>query len=157
MKTPYSHLCNLIPRMHPGVCAGSLTVPAAGIPTFEERMDDIRAVMDAAGSDRAVIYGLSEGVPLSILFAATYPERTQGLMLYGGSATYVTQSDYPWQKTLAEWQRVIAEHEATLSETWGTIESAAHGCATLRRRLSTTTRRSNGSQNSPGFQRAPVL
>ncbi len=96
----------------------------AGIPTLEERMDDIRAVMDAAGSDRAVIYGLSEGVPLSILFAATYPERTQGLMLYGGSATYVTQPDYPWQKTLAEWQRVIAEHEATLSETWGTIESA---------------------------------
>ncbi len=88
-------------------------------------MDDIRAVMDAAGSIARSLLRLSEGVPLSILFAATYPERTQGLMLYGGSATYVTQSDYPWQKTLAEWQRVIAEHaKATLSETWGTIESA---------------------------------
>jgi hypothetical protein len=67
-----------------------------GIPTLEERMDDIRAVMDACKSERAVIMGISEGVPLSILFAATYPDRTQSLILYGGSATYVQQDDYPW-------------------------------------------------------------
>ncbi len=52
-----------------------------GIPTFEERMDDIRAVMDAAGFDRAILAGFSEGVPMTILFAASYPTRTKGLFL----------------------------------------------------------------------------
>jgi pimeloyl-ACP methyl ester carboxylesterase len=97
---------------------------AAGIPTLEERMDDIRAVMDAAGSERAVLYGLSEGVPLSIQFAATYPERTRGLILYGGSATYVSQPDYPWQKSLEAWHQQIAKDEATLADEWGTMQSA---------------------------------
>lgn len=57
--------------------------PIAGAPSADERMDDIRAVMDAAGAARAVINGISEGGPMAILFAATYPERTQGLVLYG--------------------------------------------------------------------------
>jgi hypothetical protein len=52
------------------------------ISTLEERMDDIRAVMDACKSERAVVMGISEGVPLSILFAATYPDRTRSLILY---------------------------------------------------------------------------
>jgi pimeloyl-ACP methyl ester carboxylesterase len=97
---------------------------ASGIPSQEERMDDIRAVMDAAGSERAVLYGLSQGVPLSIMFAAVYPERTRGLILYGGSATYVKRPDYPWQKTLVEWQSLIAEEEVEFPKRWGTIDLA---------------------------------
>ena len=55
----------------------------AEIPTLEQRMDDVRAVMDAAGSERAALFGISEGGPMSVLFAATYPERTLALVLYG--------------------------------------------------------------------------
>ena len=54
-----------------------------GIPTLEQRMDDVRAVMDAAGSQRAALFGVSEGGSMSVLFAATYPERTAALVLYG--------------------------------------------------------------------------
>src|SRR5262250_3073226 len=60
------------------------------IPTIEERMDDVRAVMDAAGSARATLYGISEGGPMSIVFAATYPHRTSALILYGAYARSAT-------------------------------------------------------------------
>src|SRR5438477_1153453 len=56
---------------------------SAGIATLEERMDDVRAVMDAAGSERAALFGVSEGGPMSLLFAATYPQRVRALILYG--------------------------------------------------------------------------
>jgi len=62
-----------------------------GIATLEERMDDVRAVMDAAGSASAALYGVSEGGPMSVLFAATYPQRVRALILYGsilGSSAY---------------------------------------------------------------------
>ncbi|MGB0086275.1 MAG: alpha/beta fold hydrolase [Rhodomicrobiaceae bacterium] len=58
------------------------------LPSLEMRMDDVRAVMDAAGSGRAALLGASEGAPMSILFAATYPERTRALLLYGGYAHF---------------------------------------------------------------------
>src|SRR3989454_5116292 len=54
-----------------------------GLPTLEERMDDVRAVMDAVGSERAAIFAISEGGPLALLFTATYPTRTRALVLYG--------------------------------------------------------------------------
>src|SRR5262249_50793242 len=57
-----------------------------GIATLEERMDDVRAVMDAAGSERAALFGISEGGSMSLLFAATYPERVPALVLYGSYA-----------------------------------------------------------------------
>jgi class 3 adenylate cyclase len=60
----------------------------AGIPSLEQRMDDVRAVMDAAGSQRAALFGVSEGGSMSLLFAATYPERTRALVLYGAYAQY---------------------------------------------------------------------
>jgi pimeloyl-ACP methyl ester carboxylesterase len=94
------------------------------ISTLEERMDDIRAVMDACKSERAVIMGISEGVPLSTLFAATYPDRTQSLILYGGSATYVQQDDYPWKTSADQQRRELDASEQTLYETWGTAERA---------------------------------
>ena len=67
-----------------------------GIPTLEERMDDVRAVMDAAGSDSAYLMGVSEGAPMSLLFAATYPQRTRGLVLFGGMARSTWAPDYPF-------------------------------------------------------------
>jgi pimeloyl-ACP methyl ester carboxylesterase len=61
-----------------------------GIAHLEERMDDVRAVMDAAGSERAALFGMSEGGAMSMLFAATYPERTRALALYGAYAGHPT-------------------------------------------------------------------
>src|SRR5215468_5721176 len=58
----------------------------AGIANLEERMDDVRAVMDATGSERAALFGVSEGGPMSLLFAATYPHRAQAVVLYGSYA-----------------------------------------------------------------------
>jgi pimeloyl-ACP methyl ester carboxylesterase/DNA-binding CsgD family transcriptional regulator len=65
-------------------------VDARDLPGLETRMDDLRAVMDAAGSGRAVLMGGSEGVPLSLVFAANFPERTRALVLYGGYAHFHT-------------------------------------------------------------------
>jgi class 3 adenylate cyclase len=65
-----------------------------GVPTLEERSDDIRAVMDAAGSRRAALFGTSEGVPMSVVFAATWPERVSALVLYGGAARELWAPDY---------------------------------------------------------------
>src|SRR5205809_1948471 len=65
-------------------------VDARDLPSLETRMDDLRAVMDAVGSGRAVLLGASEGAPMSILFAATYPERTRALVLYGAYAHFHT-------------------------------------------------------------------
>jgi len=66
-----------------------------GPPTLEDSMDDLRAVLDAAGSERAAIIGVSEGGPMSMLFAATYPQRVQSLILYGTYARMVRAADYP--------------------------------------------------------------
>ena len=99
------------------------------ISTLEERMDDIRAVMDACRSERAVIMGISEGVPLSILFAATHPQRTRALIPYAGPATYVQQPDYPWRAPLEEQQQEIADDAERLYETWGSAESARESIA----------------------------
>jgi pimeloyl-ACP methyl ester carboxylesterase len=95
-----------------------------GAPTLEERMDDIRAVMDAAGSRQAVLSGYSEGVPLACLFAATYPERTRSLILYAGYASELRQPDYPWGRTREEALASIEREQRTLYERWGTIDFA---------------------------------
>lgn len=68
----------------------------SGIPTLEERMDDVRAVMDVVGSERAAFFGISEGGPMSVLFSATYPERASALIMYGSIASGAPASDYPW-------------------------------------------------------------
>src|SRR6478609_11320965 len=66
------------------------------LPTLEQRMDDVRAVMDAVGSEKAALLGVSEGGPMCTLFAATYPERTTALIMYGTYARRVCAPDYPW-------------------------------------------------------------
>jgi class 3 adenylate cyclase len=73
-----------------------LSDPVAEAPPLEQRMDDVRAVMDAAGSERAALMGISEGAPMSILFAATYPDRAQALVLCGGMARSTAAPDYPY-------------------------------------------------------------
>jgi class 3 adenylate cyclase/pimeloyl-ACP methyl ester carboxylesterase len=96
----------------------------SGAPPLETRMDDVRAVMDAAGSERAALIGLSEGVCMSALFAATYPDRTWGLVLYGGFARELRAPDYPWGPTESEALEAIAE-ERKASERPGFAEEVA--------------------------------
>jgi class 3 adenylate cyclase len=74
----------------------------AGLPILEQRMDDVRAVMDHAGLERAALFGASEGGSMSALFAATYPERTAALVLYGAFAKRIRSPNYPWAPTLKE-------------------------------------------------------
>ena len=84
-----------------------LSDPVPEVPTLEERMEDVHAVLDAAGSDRAALLGISEGGPMSLLFAATYPQRTASLIMYGSFARLPTPS-------LPERER--AAQEARLNE-----------------------------------------
>jgi pimeloyl-ACP methyl ester carboxylesterase len=81
--------------------------PVGDAPTLETRMDDLRAVMDAAGSQRAAIVGVSEGGPMSVLFAATYPARTAALVLRSGFARTMWAPDYPWGRTEAQYQQEL--------------------------------------------------
>ena len=89
-------------------------VPVAELPTLEQRMDDVRAVMDDAGMDRAALMGISEGGALGVLFAATYPERTTALVLYGCWASMTRTEDYPWG--LPAWAREQAL--ASIEDGW---------------------------------------
>jgi len=79
----------------------------AGAPTLEARMDDVRAVMDAVGSHRAAFYGLSEGAAMSILFAATHPERTAALVVRSAFPRRMWAADYPWGRTEEEYVREV--------------------------------------------------
>jgi pimeloyl-ACP methyl ester carboxylesterase len=82
--------------------------PVSGAPTLETRMSDVRAVMDAVGSRRAALYGLSEGASMSVLFAATYPERTAALVLRSAVARTLWAPDYPWGPTQEQYEQEIA-------------------------------------------------
>lgn len=99
-----------------------LSDPVANPPTLEERMDDVRAVMDAVGWERASIFGVSEGGPMAMLFAATYPVRTPTLLLYGTFARLARDHDYPAgypPDAVKRWLDVIGS-------TWGTGEMSKH-------------------------------
>ena len=86
-----------------------------GIPTLEERMDDVRAVMDTVGSKRAALLGFSEGGPMSVLFAATHPERTSALILYGAMARTAWAPDNPWGRN----DEAFAARLGFIQEHWG--------------------------------------
>lgn len=93
-----------------------LSDPVENPPTLEERMDDVRAVMDDAGWQRAVIWGISEGGPMAMMFAATYPDRVAALVLYGTFARFARADDYPCgypPSFLVPWL-------ATIERNWGT-------------------------------------
>jgi DNA-binding SARP family transcriptional activator/pimeloyl-ACP methyl ester carboxylesterase len=89
-----------------------------GAPTLEDRMDDVRAVMDAVGSERAALVGDSEGGMMSMLFAATYPDRTVALVLYGTTARWRRDVDYPYDN-----DDVLAQLYQIIDHAWGTGES----------------------------------
>jgi class 3 adenylate cyclase len=88
-------------------------VPLNELPTLEQRMDDVRAVMDTAGSERAALFGASEGGVMCALFAATYPERSSALIVYGSYAKALSDSEYPWgaaeRETAEDFLEALAE------------------------------------------------
>jgi pimeloyl-ACP methyl ester carboxylesterase len=90
-------------------------VPLHELPTLEQRMDDLRAVMEAVGSERAALCGVSEGGPMSALFAATYPERTAALVMIGTYAKRIWAPDYPWAPTAEQRAHFFEE----IQEHWG--------------------------------------
>jgi pimeloyl-ACP methyl ester carboxylesterase/DNA-binding winged helix-turn-helix (wHTH) protein/class 3 adenylate cyclase len=90
-------------------------VPLNQLPTLEQRMEDVHAVMDAVGSERAVLCGISEGGPMCSLFAATYPERTMALVMIGSYARRLKDKDYPWGPTAEEREYFFQE----IVQHWG--------------------------------------
>jgi pimeloyl-ACP methyl ester carboxylesterase len=87
-----------------------------GVPTLEERMDDVRAVMQAAGSQRAVVFAYSEGGAMGALFTATYPALVERLVLFATMARFSKAPDYPHSPTLAQMLKAVGD-------TWGTLAS----------------------------------
>ncbi len=127
---------------------------AVGLPDLETRMDDVRAVLDAAGSERAALFGYSEGGPMCCLFAATYPERVSALVLY---ASYAKRrdpdDDYPWAATWEERQVYAAEVERD----WGTEADRARMGADTDEALANWWLRRTRAAASPGTARDLIL
>lgn len=86
--------------------------------TLEQRMHDVQAILDAVGSERATLFGISEGGPMSLLYAATYPDCSSALVLYGSYAKRSWAPDYPFGWKNERWERVLANFERN----WGTPE-----------------------------------
>jgi pimeloyl-ACP methyl ester carboxylesterase len=111
-----------------------LSDPVTHVPPLDERMDDLRAVMDAAGADCPAIFGVSEGGPMSILFAATYPGRVQSLVLYGTLPGFTPElPDYPWgfDAERSKYQNEVVTHwgEGALAEAF--VSESANGAHAL--------------------------
>ena len=92
-----------------------LSDPVDRVPTLDERVDDLMAVMDTVGSERAAFFGVSEGGPMGLLFAATHPERTAALVLYGASPKFSSSPDWEWGWSADE----ITERVAEIERDWG--------------------------------------
>ena len=93
-----------------------LSDPATHVPPLDERMDDLQAVLDAAEVDRPALFGMSEGGPMSLLYAATHPDRVHSLVMYGVSARFSQElPDYPWGFTDDE----KIEHLESIDSHWG--------------------------------------
>jgi pimeloyl-ACP methyl ester carboxylesterase len=92
-----------------------LSDPVAGPATLEQRVDDLRAVMDAAGSEQAAVLGISEGGSMAMLFAAQYPERTRALVLYGATPRFTVAPGYPYGADEAAMSSMLAN----LVDHWG--------------------------------------
>jgi class 3 adenylate cyclase len=93
-----------------------LSDPVDSATTLEERMDDVRAVMDAAGSERAALFGMSEGAMMCMLHAAAHPERTSALVLWGAMARSTWAEDYPWAPPK---EALLEADEELMSPFWG--------------------------------------
>jgi class 3 adenylate cyclase len=125
-----------------------------GLPDLETRMDDVRAVMDAAGSERAALFGYSEGGPMCCLFAATYPERVSALVLYG---TYAKRrdpdDDYPWAAT---WQQ-RQEYAHRVEREWGTESDLSSMAPNADEAMTAWWRARARASASPGAARDLIL
>ena len=127
--------------------------PVSGAASLETRMDDVRAVMDAVGSERAALLGFSEGGPMSILFAATYPERVWALIVVGSYARVLWAPDYPFGNREEEYRSYVEQ----VGREWGTAQYSARVAQHLapsaddggRRALATLLRQSS----EPGLGR----
>jgi pimeloyl-ACP methyl ester carboxylesterase len=117
-------------------------VPPDRLPTLEERMDDVRAVLDAVDSERAAVFGFSEGGLMSVLFAATYPERTTALVLYGVFAKRIWSPDYPWAPKPEDRAREIEELERNWAERMDLDKLAPSEDDAFKDRMATYFRRS---------------
>ena len=104
--------CGLSDRVHP-------------LPHLEQRLDDVRAVLDAVGSTKAAIMGISEGGVQACLFAATYPERTAGIIVNGSYPTRLRRPDFPWGLTEEDWERRMAGVE----DGWGKVANIRYYAA----------------------------
>jgi pimeloyl-ACP methyl ester carboxylesterase len=91
------------------------------IGTLEERMDDVRAVMDAVGSERAVLLGVSEGAPLSMVFAASHPERTAALIFVGGEVKEIREDDWPWGQSTRKDYEAMLDGVLSGQTEWGKV------------------------------------
>jgi pimeloyl-ACP methyl ester carboxylesterase len=117
-------------------------VPLDGLPTLEERMDDVRAVLDAVDCEQAALFGFSEGGLMSVLFAATYPDRITALVLYGVFAKRIWSPDYPWAPKPEARAREIEELEKNWSHTMDLDTLAPSEDEAFKNRLATYFRRS---------------
>ena len=126
-----------------------------GLPDLETRMDDVRAVMDAAGSERAALFGYSEGGPMCSLFAATYPERTSALVLYGTYAERLgPDEEYPWVMTRDEREAYADEVERE----WGSESDFSRYTTSQDEELIHWWQRDRARASvSPGAARALIL
>jgi class 3 adenylate cyclase len=91
--------------------------------TLEQRMHDVQAILDDVGSEQAALFGVSEGGPMSLLYAATYPQRTSALVLYASYAKRSRSPDYPYGWSDEQWQQVLDDIE----HNWGTTQSLSIG------------------------------
>jgi pimeloyl-ACP methyl ester carboxylesterase len=117
-------------------------VPLDRLPTLEQRMDDVRAVLDAVGSEHVALFGFSEGGLMSILFAASFPERTIALVVYGSFAKRIWSPDYPWAPTPEARKREIENLEQNWAERMDLDLLAPSEDEAFKRRLATYFRRS---------------
>jgi class 3 adenylate cyclase len=117
-------------------------VPLNALPTLEERMDDLRAVLEAVGSERAALFGHSEGGNMSVLFAAAHPERTVALVTFGIFAKRIWSPDYPWAPTPEAREQAIEQLERDWGAHMDLAELAPSADGAFKRRLATYLRRS---------------
>ena len=119
------------------------------LPTLEQRMDDVRAVLDAVGSRQAALLGVSEGGPLCALYATTYPERTRALVMIGTYAKRRWAPDYPWAPTEEQGEQLPRRDPTHVGRT-----GRPRGARAERRR--TTRRSATGGAPTCGWAPAPA-
>jgi pimeloyl-ACP methyl ester carboxylesterase/DNA-binding CsgD family transcriptional regulator len=122
------------------------------LPDLETRMGDVAAVMDATRSENAVLFGYSEGGPMSILYAATHPERVRGLVIYSSYARRLWAPDYPWGSRPEE----RARYAAQLEQDWAWEADMRHMCPNADEELARWWGQRCRAATSPGAARALI-